>query len=290
MATLSSDTNSGEGCNGMQSGVAVTLQSSYLGCFAHAGFINALLDSGIRPAKISGSSSGAIIAAAYASGLEQKSLKEFILDPKFQRSFFEWRALLRGAAVFAFYSRQGLIRGHRAVEHLRQAIPLRRIEDATHAELSIGVTSLTHKQRQLITHGEVAPFVIASCAVPPIICAQEIDGELYLDGGFSDESPFEQWIDDPEIHTIIIHQIQKEEGAEKPITKRSNFIFCWSAMHTASADELLSARVARAQAAGKRVIIHNTITPRSKILASSNQAFANYQSGYDSLKNSPSLI
>lgn len=276
--------------NHKKCGVAVTLQSSYLGCFAHAGFINALLDSGIRPAKISGSSSGAIIAAAYASGLEQEALKEFILDPKFQRSFFEWRAVLRGAAVFAFYRRQGLLRGHRAVKHLRQAIPLKRIEEATHAELSIGVTSFTRKERQLITRGEVAPFIVASCAVPPVIAAQEIDGELYLDGGFSDESPFEQWLDDPEVHTIIIHQIERDDVAVKPFTQRSNFITCWSAMHSAAADELLKARMAQASAAGKRVIIHKTITPSPKLIASSEQALANYQTAYETLKNSPRLI
>lgn len=270
--------------------VAVTLQSSYLGCFAHAGFINALLDSGVRPTKISGSSSGAIIAAAYASGLEGDPLKDFILDSKFLRSFFEWRALLRSTTVFAFCRGQGIIRGHRAVKHLSQAIPVQHIENTPNAELSIGVTNFTRKKRQLITCGEIAPFIVASCAVPPVICAQEIDGELYLDGGFTDESPFEQWIDDSEIKTIIIHQVKSDNTNEKPATKQSNFIYCWSAMHSAAADELLKARIAKAEAFGKRVIIYETITPKSKLIASPKQAAANYQTAYDTFNKAPSQL
>jgi len=262
-------------------GVAVTLQSSYLGCFAHAGFMNALLDAGIRPAKISGSSSGAIIASAYAAGLEGDGLKDFILNPRFQRSFFEWRALMRGGAVFAFYQRQGLLRGHRAVKYLRESIPVKRIEDARLAELSIGVTNLTHQKRQLITRGEIAPFIVASCAIPPVIAAQEIEGELYLDGGFTDESPFEQWIENDEIDTIIIHQIESPDPGAKLYSKKTNFISCWSAMHSAAADEFFEARVARAKAAGKRVVIHRTKCPRPKLVASAKLALSNYNLAYE---------
>jgi len=268
----------------------VTLESSYLGCFAHAGFMNALVASGIRPSKISGSSSGAIIAAAYASGLEGEALKAFILDRKFQRSFLEWKSLFRGAGVFTFYRRQGLVRGCRAVKYLSEAIPVSRIEDTTSAELSIGVSNVTRKERQLITQGDMAAFIVASCAVPPVICAQEIDGELYLDGGFTDESPFEQWIDDPEIHTIIIHQITPLKNKVPKISKRSNFITCWSTMHSMAAGELLKMRLARAEAAGKHVVIHQTSAARPGLLASERLALGNYQRGYDSLTSFSPLI
>ncbi len=70
--------------------VAVSLESSFLGFFAHAGFLNSLVDSGIRPSQISGASSGAMVASAYASGLEGDELKGFVLDRKLQRSFREW--------------------------------------------------------------------------------------------------------------------------------------------------------------------------------------------------------
>jgi len=271
-------------------GVAVTLESSYLGCFAHAGFMNALLESGIRPSKISGASSGAIIAAAYASGLEGEPLKAFILDRQFQNSFLEWRSLFRGAGVFTFYRRQALVRGCRAVRYLSDVLPVSRIEEATHAELSIGVSNLTRKERQLITRGDMAAFVVASCAVPPVISAQEIEGELYLDGGFTDEAPFEHWIDDPEIHTIIIHQIIPLKGEEVRPTKRSNFITCWSEMHQVAAEELLRMRLDRAKAAGKRVVIHQTPAVRPSLMASKRLALSNYQTGYKLLADHPPLI
>jgi predicted acylesterase/phospholipase RssA len=166
-------------------------------------------------------------------------------------------------------------------------IPANRIEEASHAELSIGVSNLTCKKCQLITSGEMAPFVVASCAVPPIFCAQKIDGELYLDGGFTDESPFEQWIDDPEIQTIIIHQIIPENTGEWRFTKRSNFITCWGAMHEITSGELLKVRISKAEAAGKRVVIHQTVAPRPKLIASTRLAHANYQVAYETLLKSP---
>jgi len=191
-----------------QSRVAVTLQSSFLGFSTHAGFLNALLDSGIRPDKISGASSGALVASAYAGGLEQKQLRDFVLDRKLKKSFLEWLTLFRIPAVFGAYLGQGVVSGQGALKHLRATLPVSRIEDSTNATLSIGVTNLTRMRGQVIDQGEVAPYIIASCAVAPIIRAQKIDGEFFLDGGFTDSSPFEHWIDDPDIDTIIIHNIE----------------------------------------------------------------------------------
>ncbi|MBT8043595.1 MAG: patatin-like phospholipase family protein, partial [Verrucomicrobiae bacterium] len=83
--------------------VAVTMQSSLLGFYTHAGFLNALIDSGVRPSKVSGSSAGALAAAAYASGLEGGELKSFILDPRLQGTFHEWSAVVRALAVLICY-------------------------------------------------------------------------------------------------------------------------------------------------------------------------------------------
>lgn len=261
--------------------IAVTMQSSFLGFFAHAGFLNALVDSGVRPAKIAGASSGSLVAAAYACGLEGDALREFILNRKLQRAFREWQIPLRGPAVFGAYFGHGIINGRRAVRYLQEALPVDRIENTPNAELSIGVTNLTRGARQIKTHGEVAPFVIASCAVTPVIRSQEIDGEFYVDGGFTDDEPHEQWLDDPEVDTIIIHRIRFIGGSAPALTKRTNFLSCWAAVHQIVTDEMNESRIAKAIAAGKKLIIHETITPRPKLITSKNRAASNYQHAYD---------
>ena len=268
--------------------VAVALESSFLGFFAHAGFINSLLDSGIKPVKISGSSSGALIAAAYASGLENDALKDFVLDRRLQRSFREWRILFRSPAVFAAYIGHGIISGQRAVKYLRETLPVQKIEHATNADLSIGVTNVTRRQRQLIKEGDLAAFIIASCAAAPVIRSQEINGESYLDGGFTDGAPFTQWIDDDEIDTIIIHRITSDPPRVRKWSRYTNFISCWSALHSAVTHELQEIRMEQAKAAGKKIIVHETPTQPPGLIVSQQKSIDNYEAAYDTWKESPS--
>lgn len=269
--------------------VAVALESSFLGFFAHAGFINSLLDSGIRPAKVSGSSSGALVAAAYACGLENERLKEFVLDRKLQRAFREWGTPLRCAAVFAAYCGHGIIGGKRAVKHLRRSLPVDNIENTPNAELAIGVTNVSRRERQLIRQGDLAAFIVASCAAAPVISSQKIDGEFYLDGGFTDGAPFEQWIDDDQIDTIILHRIVKDSAMDRRWNWATNIISCWHTMHHLVTEELTDTRLKRAEAAGKKVIVHETKTRAAGLIVSKQHSITNYQTAYDTWKNSPSL-
>lgn len=266
--------------NDKPSRVAVALQSSFLGFATHAGFVNSLLDSGIRPDKISGSSSGALVASAYASGLEQDQLRDFVLNRNLKNSFWEWLSFLRVPAVFGFYRGHGVVNGKKAINYLRKHLPVDRIENCRKAELSLAVTNLTHMQGQIISAGEIAPYVIASCAVSPIIRSQMIDGNCYIDGGFTDGAPFQQWVNDPDIDTIIIHNIDFEPPVSGPNCKHSNFISCWAAVHQIVHKELDASRIVAAQSAGKRVIVHHTRNPRPRFFSANKQFEANYQNAY----------
>lgn len=274
----------------LSGGVAVVLQSSLLGFFTHAGFINSLLDSGIRPIKVSGSSAGALTASAFASGLEGDRLRDFVLNPKLQGAFREWGMFWRGPAVFGAYRGSGLLTGKRVVKHLRESLPVKLIQDTPSAELSIGVTNLNQNKKQVIFRGDMAAYIVASCAISPIIRAQEIDGEFYLDGGFTDEAPLDQWIDDDEIDTIIVHRIVSEERAPMKWANKTSFLACWISSHKQVADELMGIRVERARAAGKQVVVHETRVPRSKLIVSQKEAQSKYDCGYQTWQSSPSLL
>lgn len=267
--------------------IAVSLESSFLGFFAHAGFMNSLLDSGFVPHKVAGSSAGALIASAYASGLKHEALKEFALNRKLQRSFREWKMLPRVPTVFAFYCGHGLTTGQRAVRYLRDTLPVQRIEDTPQAELSIGVTNVSQQKRELIQSGDLAEFTIASCAVPPVIRSQEIDGQHYLDGGFTDISPIEQWIDDDGVDTIILHRIITDPPRFKSWTHKRNTISCWSAVHGAATNDLQARSIEKVRQAGKDVIIHETITRPPSIIVSRQVAQDNYQAAYQGWQNAP---
>lgn len=270
--------------------VAVVLQSSFLGFFAHAGFMNALVDSGIRPGKISGASAGSVVASAYASGMEGEELRDFVLDRGLQRSFREWGVLFRGPAVFGAYRGHGLLTGNRAVKYLRRKLPVGLIEDAKNAELSIGVTNLSRKEKQVVRCGDMASFVVASCAISPIIRAQKIGGEYYLDGGFSDECPFEHWIDDPEVDVIVIHRIVHDRSVDVRWGRYTSFLACWVAVHKMVVDELNDVRIARAEAAGKKVVVHKTVVVPPRLVASQKLSRANYEAAYNTWDAEPSIV
>jgi predicted acylesterase/phospholipase RssA len=68
---------------------AVILGSSFLGVYAHAGFMSALDSLGFSPARIAGSSGGALAGAFHACGLRGEALRDTALDPKLRRSFFD---------------------------------------------------------------------------------------------------------------------------------------------------------------------------------------------------------
>lgn len=51
----------------------LALSSGFFGCYAHCGAIQALEEAGCLPSRIIGTSSGALVAAAWAAGLDARS-------------------------------------------------------------------------------------------------------------------------------------------------------------------------------------------------------------------------
>ncbi|MBT8045494.1 MAG: patatin-like phospholipase family protein, partial [Verrucomicrobiae bacterium] len=236
--------------------------------------------SGVRPSKVSGSSAGALAAAAYASGLEGNDLKSFILDPRLQGAFHEWSAVFRAVAVLICYRGSGLLTGKKVIKHLEKMLPVGRIEDCNKAELSIGVTSLTNNGKRLVVEGDLAAYVVASCAITPIIKAQNIAGEYLIDGGFTDEAPFEHWVDDAGVDTILVHRIIPDVNQVKPKVRWSNYLSAWIDAHEMTADELMDRRVEKARSMGKKVVVHDTMVTPPKMMVSRRQALENYNAGY----------
>lgn len=52
----------------------LAMSSGFFGFFAHAGFLAALEDQGLRPSAVRGSSAGALVTGAYAAGLAATDL------------------------------------------------------------------------------------------------------------------------------------------------------------------------------------------------------------------------
>src|SRR5260370_23521449 len=133
--------------------------------FAHIGVIRTLVQNGIKPDVITGTSIGAIAAACYAAG----HLNEFET----------WARHLTRRRVFGYLdfslAGSGLIGGERLFAQLQKILG-----DVTFQELPIRVAAVATEIRTnheiWLTRGRVSDAVRASCALPGIFPPLRIGG------------------------------------------------------------------------------------------------------------------
>lgn len=149
---------------------------------AHVGVLRALEDVGARPARIVGSSVGALVAASWLSGLTAAELEEIALQLT-RRDLFQ--VAHRNMALKRMRS-PSLYRGE-PLEHLVRGL----LGDVTFDELelplfvnSVDVNAGTQVfwGASGFHHVSVADAVIASCSLPGYLPPKEIEGRMYVDG------------------------------------------------------------------------------------------------------------
>lgn len=235
---------------------AVVLASSFLGVYAHAGFLNGL---GITPARIVGASAGALAGAFFAAGMRGGTLRDAALDRVLRRSFLDAGALFRLPGVLTSLGFSGLFSGKRTVARLREMLGEIDIADLA-TPLDLAVTNAVTSRTEIRREGPLAEFVMASCAVPVLFAIQKVAGGRYLDGGIVGELPFDHLLDDPALDTLILHRIRHEAGTT-PRVRPDTAVSALGVVRRCACGELHDLRVARARAAGKRVIESETLAP-----------------------------
>lgn len=246
-------------------GIALCLNSSFLGFFAHAGFLDALTQLGIRPAAISGASAGALVAGAYAAGMPPAEMIQWFLTGELRRAFWEWGGALRLlGTILDLPGHTGALRGHRALTLLRARLGGRRIEECQ-PRLTIAATDLHQPQAALLTSGDLASAILASAAFPGMFAAQRFNGSRYWDGGLANPLPFDHWLTDPAIDTILVHIVSNPESDASPAVRaRMGIRDAAGVAHEAIAGELLRLKTDLARRAGKRVLFLRTSAPRPR--------------------------
>jgi NTE family protein len=155
---------------------------------AQVGAVQALLERGLTPDLLVGTSAGAINAAYLAH------------DPSLEgalRLGSIWTSL-RGRDVFAFprmpwhlltHLRQdALLHNDRLRLLLRRHLPYERIEEAP-VRLRVVATEYATGKAVAFHSGSVVDAVLASTALPGLFPPVSIGGRLYLDGGIADNVP-----------------------------------------------------------------------------------------------------
>lgn len=145
---------------------------------AHIGVLKALNELGIFPHHLSGSSSGALIAALYGAGYSPKEIQEMSIKHSFLKIFkigFTSKGLTDPRFLSSFLN-----------DHLKG-----KTFNDLKTTVSIGVTNINKGEFKVLEQGDVSMAVRASCAIPMLFKPLEIDGELYVDGGLMNNLPVE---------------------------------------------------------------------------------------------------
>ncbi len=152
----------------------LTLGSGFFGFFGHFGVLKALLDSGLPPARLTGSSSGALVAACYASGMSLDAMQQLLFHLK-RDDFWD-----PGFGA-------GLLKGQKFRALMRDHFCCLRFED-TRLPLKLSVYNRTRATTQVIASGNLIDATYASCALPILFQPLKRDGEVLLDGGVEDRA------------------------------------------------------------------------------------------------------
>jgi predicted acylesterase/phospholipase RssA len=251
----------------LPSRVALCLNSSFLGFYAHGGFVQALTELGVRPAAISGASAGALVAGLFAAGVTPARMQELFNSPQLPRAFREPGAPWRGFATLAnLRGHTGAVRGDRALALLRELLGDRRIEDCQDPRLALSITNLSQARSEIATRGPLAELILASGAFPGVFAARPVEGDYHWDGGVANPLPFDHWFTDPSIDAIIIHVVANpEELAVRRLPGPLRMSGAVNLSHQIICDELLRLKTELARHAGKRLIVLRTLAPRPRL-------------------------
>jgi NTE family protein len=138
--------------------------------FMHLGVLQALDEAGIRADVVTGTSSGAIAAALYASGMPYQQIEHATLSV----SELELADLV--------ISREGFFQGRALASWLNQVTGHRQIKSLP-VPLGVTVTDLAEGEALLVVDGDVGQAVQASASVPGAVIPVRHKGITYVDGG-----------------------------------------------------------------------------------------------------------
>ena len=152
----------------------LTMSAGFFGFFAHTGFLSVLEDEGIIPARVSGSSAGALVTGLWASGRSASALRDMLAALK-RQDFWDPSP---GA---------GLLKGRKFRQKLMDELDVQRFSECR-VPLAITVFDVMRRKERVITEGPLAPAIHASCTFPGLFHPVRLDGRSYIDGGVTDRA------------------------------------------------------------------------------------------------------
>ena len=162
---------------------------------AHIPMLEVLDEFHIRPARIAGTSMGAILGAAYAAGVSGRELRQHVIDMVKDRPRVMARLLQARVGKIAdlFSSRFGnpvLVDGEKLLDLFwPEAVP-DRFEDLPIPFQAVA-TDFGGRCSTVFSGGALVTGVAASMAIPGLIKPVQASSRIYIDGGTTNPLPFD---------------------------------------------------------------------------------------------------
>lgn len=152
---------------------------------SQVGVLKALVESGIWPQRLAGTSAGAVNATWFALHPHRLDTLEAIWLALRMRDVFPGTRL----RMLANMARRGYVHDARAWEaFLRRQVGSATFEEAV-IPFAVTAVRLSDGQRVVFESGEIVPAVMASTAIPGVFPPYPIGDELYVDGGVLEYLP-----------------------------------------------------------------------------------------------------
>lgn len=160
---------------------------------AHIVVLEAFDELGIAPARIAGSSIGAMVGAAYASGIPAKDIRDHALAAlKSRRGALRRLISESGPTVFTLLNPQrasfALLDGEMLLDVFWPVGIARKFEELK-IPLTVSTTDYYARKERVFDQGLLRDAVSASIALPGLMSPRRIDGRVLFDGGIMNPLP-----------------------------------------------------------------------------------------------------
>lgn len=188
---------------------------------AHIPALEAFDELGIKPDVIAGTSIGAIMGAAYASGLTGREIRAHTQEVLTQRlslvrELFNARSQAVSRVLGFFNARSALLDPHALLDIV---MPPRTARDFADLQIPLKVvaTGFYEQEAVVFSSGPLKRAIAASMALPVIFEPIVIDGVAMIDGGLANPLPFDLIAQDADIIVAV-----DVTGAPVPTPNRSH--------------------------------------------------------------------
>jgi len=160
---------SGTAQEGVDPGIGVALGGGFARGIAHLGVLKVLEEENIPIRYIAGTSVGALVGAAYCSGLSVAELEQLAMQVRFKH-LARWTL-----------SRYGFASNQRMIGFLNRILKGKTFEDLR-IPLAVTATDFATGEGVVFRSGPLVDPVRASCAYPGMFLPVRIDGRFFVDG------------------------------------------------------------------------------------------------------------